>query len=104
MLYICSLAATKVCICGIFQIVPWMLDVGDWALCWTAGNERLQIACVMMICPLILNTTQYCITDYFIKRKRDFRLLPFEDLDARHQSDDMPTPMRNLGVVNADNG
>ncbi|TQS31526.1 hypothetical protein Golomagni_08188 [Golovinomyces magnicellulatus] len=48
--------------------MPWISVVGDWALSWTAGNEKLQIAFVMMIFPLIMNGLQYYIIDSFIKK------------------------------------
>lgn len=58
----------KVCVLAIFITMPWISVVGDWALSWTAGNEKLQIAFVMMIFPLIMNGLQYYIIDSFIKK------------------------------------
>lgn len=46
---------------------PWISRVGDWALGWTEGNEKLQIVFVMMLFPLIMNALQYYIIDSFIK-------------------------------------
>jgi hypothetical protein len=59
----------KICVLIIFLVLPWISKVGDWALGWTEGNERLQIAFVMMIFPLIMNAMQYYIIDSFIKKK-----------------------------------
>lgn len=42
--------------------------MGDWALGWTEGNERLQIIFVMMLFPLIMNALQYYIIDSYIKK------------------------------------
>ena len=52
-----------------FLMLPWIARVGDWALGWTEGNEKLQIVFVMMLFPLIMNAMQYYIIDSFIKQK-----------------------------------
>jgi hypothetical protein len=57
----------KLCVFLLFQLFPWLGWVGDWALRWTEGDERLQIAFVMFIFPLIMNAAQYWIIDNFIK-------------------------------------
>jgi len=57
----------KLCVFLIFQLLPWIAWVGDWALRWTEGNEAIQIAFVMFIFPLIMNALQYWIIDGFIK-------------------------------------
>jgi hypothetical protein len=49
-------------------MLPWISRIGDWALGWTDGNERLQIVFVMMLFPLIMNGMQYYIIDSFIKK------------------------------------
>jgi hypothetical protein len=67
----------KIVVLLIFIVFPWISHVGDWALGWTEGNERLQIAFVMMIFPLIMNALQYYIIDSFIKQK--------DGLDHHHQ-------------------
>lgn len=58
----------KLCVLIIFLVMPWIVVVGDWALRWTEGNEKLQIAFVMMIFPLIMNALQYYIIDSYIKK------------------------------------
>ncbi|KAI1168735.1 vacuolar membrane protein-domain-containing protein, partial [Nemania serpens] len=68
-LYFCGLFGMKICVLLIFLILPWISRVGDWALRWTEGNERLQIVFVMMLFPLIMNAIQYYIIDGFIKKK-----------------------------------
>ncbi|OAA37252.1 FK506-binding protein 2 precursor [Metarhizium rileyi] len=81
-IYFCGLFGMKVCVLLIFVAMPWISKVGDWALSWTEGNERLQIAFVMMIFPLIMNAMQYYIIDSFIKMKEaDHDRLPSEDPD-----------------------
>lgn len=81
-IYFCGLFGMKVCVLIIFILMPWISKVGDWALSWTDGNERLQIAFVMMIFPLIMNGLQYYIIDSFIKMKDvDHERLPTEDPD-----------------------
>lgn len=57
----------KFCVFLIFQLLPWIAWVGDWALRWTEGNEAIQITFVMFIFPLIMNALQYWIIDGFIK-------------------------------------
>ncbi|UNI14593.1 hypothetical protein JDV02_001208 [Purpureocillium takamizusanense] len=83
-IYFCGLFGMKVCVLIIFIVMPWISKVGDWALKWTEGNERLQIAFVMMIFPLIMNGLQYYIIDSFIKKKdtAEHERLPSEDPDA----------------------
>lgn len=57
----------KLCVFFLFQILPWIAWVGDWALRWTEGNQKVQIAFVMFIFPVIMNAIQYYIIDSFIK-------------------------------------
>lgn len=61
----------KFCVLVIFLVFPWISRVGDWALRWTEGNERVQIVFVMMLFPLIMNALQYYIIDSFIKKQAD---------------------------------
>jgi hypothetical protein len=68
-IYFCGLFGMKICVLILFLILPWLSRVGDWALRWTEGNERLQIFFVMMLFPLIMNALQYYIIDSFIKKK-----------------------------------
>jgi hypothetical protein len=67
-IYFCGLFGMKVCVLIIFIAMPWISRVGDWALGWTEGNEKLQIIFVMMLFPLIMNAMQYYIIDSFIKK------------------------------------
>ncbi|EKG21179.1 hypothetical protein MPH_01441 [Macrophomina phaseolina MS6] len=66
-IYFLGLFGMKFCVFIIFQLLPWLGWVGDWALRWTEGNEALQIAFVMLIFPLVMNALQYYIIDSFIK-------------------------------------
>ncbi|KAK7744973.1 hypothetical protein SLS53_003206 [Cytospora paraplurivora] len=66
-IYFCGLFGMKVCVLIIFLTMPWISRIGDWALKWTEGNERVQIVFVMMLFPLIMNGLQYYIIDSFIK-------------------------------------
>ncbi|KAJ9139096.1 DUF3661 domain-containing protein [Pleurostoma richardsiae] len=68
-IYFCGLMGMKLCVLVIFLTLPWISRVGDWALGWTEGNEKLQLAFVMMIFPLIMNALQYYIIDSFIKKQ-----------------------------------
>lgn len=67
-LYFLGLLGMKVCVFFIFELCPWIVVVGDWALKWTEGNTALQIAFVMLIFPLIMNAFQYYVIDSFIKK------------------------------------
>ena len=60
----------KLCVYFIFKLCPWLVLVGDWALKWTEGDERLQVFFVMLFFPLVMNGLQYYIIDSFIKDKK----------------------------------
>lgn len=80
----------KICVLLIFLILPWISRVGDWALKWTEGNEKLQIFFVMMLFPLIMNAIQYYIIDSFIKlRETGHERLPQEDSNDRDPFNDV---------------
>ncbi|KAK8089600.1 hypothetical protein PG997_004561 [Apiospora hydei] len=82
LIYFCGLFGMKICVLILFLVLPWISRVGDWALGWTEGNERLQIVFVMMLFPLIMNGMQYYIIDGFIKKQEtDHERLPTEDPD-----------------------
>ncbi|KAF2147096.1 uncharacterized protein K452DRAFT_217792 [Aplosporella prunicola CBS 121167] len=66
-IYFIGLFGMKFCVFVIFQLLPWIAWVGDWALRWTEGNEALQITFVMFIFPVCMNAVQYYIIDSFIK-------------------------------------
>ncbi|KFA66529.1 hypothetical protein S40285_00762 [Stachybotrys chlorohalonatus IBT 40285] len=86
-IYFIGLFGMKVCVLIFFLMVPSIAKVGDWALRWTEGNEKLQIAFSMMIFPLIMNALQYYIIDSFIKEKEaGHERVPSEDPD--HHYDD----------------
>jgi len=74
----------KACVFLIFQICPWIIDVGNWALRWTEGNETVQVIFVMLVFPVIMNAIQYYIIDGFIKNQSpsDHELIPSEDGEA----------------------
>ena len=69
-IYFCGLLGMKACVFLLFELCPWIVVVGDWALRWTEGNEAVQVAFVMFIFPLIMNAVQYYIIDMFIKQKK----------------------------------
>ncbi|AEO70455.1 uncharacterized protein THITE_61368 [Thermothielavioides terrestris NRRL 8126] len=68
-IYFCGLMGMKFCVLVIFMMLPWLPHIGDWALGWTEGNEKLQIVFVMMLFPLIMNALQYYIIDSYIKKQ-----------------------------------
>lgn len=68
-IYFIGLLLMKICVLVIFLVLPWISQVGDWALKWTEGNETLQVIFVMLFFPLVMNATQYYIIDSFIKKQ-----------------------------------
>jgi STIMATE family len=68
-IYFCGLMGMKFCVLVLFMTLPWISHIGDWALGWTEGNEKLQIVFVMMLFPLIMNAMQYYIIDSYIKKQ-----------------------------------
>ncbi|KAK7431120.1 hypothetical protein QQZ08_002401 [Neonectria magnoliae] len=105
-IYFCGLFGMKTCVLIIFLMMPWISKVGDWALGWTEGNERLQIAFVMMIFPLIMNGLQYYIIDSFIKKQdsdHDHEPLNSEDPDDGPRGyDDSEDETSRARLVDAD--
>lgn len=81
-IYFLGLLGMKTVVFFIFQLCPWIVIVGDWALKWTEGNTALQIAFVMLIFPLIMNAFQYYVIDSFIKKK------PQSDDESNEASED----------------
>lgn len=92
-IYFIGLFGMKLVVLLTFLILPFISKIGDWALGWTEGNEKLQIAFVMMIFPLIMNALQYYIIDSFIKEKKEMEAddhvgherVPSEDPDERRR-------------------
>lgn len=74
----------KFCVLVIFIALPWISRIGDWALRWTEGNERLQVFFVMLFFPVVMNATQYYIIDSFIKNQKPsgHEPLPSDDGDG----------------------
>ncbi|KAH6998282.1 vacuolar membrane protein-domain-containing protein [Ilyonectria sp. MPI-CAGE-AT-0026] len=103
-IYFCGLFGMKLCVLIIFIMMPWISIVGDWALGWTEGNEKLQIAFVMMIFPLIMNGLQYYIIDSFIKKQES----DHEQLDSENPNegprryDDSEDETSRVRLVDAD--
>ncbi|KAI1828045.1 vacuolar membrane protein-domain-containing protein [Xylaria intraflava] len=88
-IYFCGLSGMKFCVLLIFLILPWISRVGDWALGWTEGNEKLQIVFVMMLFPLIMNALQYYIIDSFIKlQENGHERIPQEEVEDRDSFDE----------------
>lgn len=73
----------KFCVFIIFQLCPWIIRVGNWALRWTEDDERLQVFFVMLFFPVVMNALQYYIIDNFIKNQKpsDHEQIPSEDED-----------------------
>ena len=82
-IYFLGLLGMKACVFFIFQICPWIIRVGDWALRWTEGNEMVQVFFVMLFFPVVMNALQYYIIDSFIKNQKpsDHDPIPGEDGD-----------------------
>lgn len=69
-IYFLGLLGMKACVFFIFQICPWIIRVGDWALRWTEGDEMVQVFFVMLFFPVVMNALQYYIIDSFIKDQK----------------------------------
>ena len=83
----------KICVFIIFQLCPWIIRVGDWALRWTEGNQTLQIFFVMLFFPVVMNALQYYIIDAFIKNQKptSHEPIPSDDVgdgDTDNSQDD----------------
>ena len=80
----------KLCVFFIFQICPWIIRVGDWALRWTEGNETVQVFFVMLFFPVVMNALQYYIIDSFIKGQKpsEHEPIPSEVGDSDDIDDD----------------
>ncbi|KAL8707512.1 MAG: hypothetical protein Q9220_007454 [cf. Caloplaca sp. 1 TL-2023] len=81
-IYFIGLLGMKACVFAIFELCPWIIRVGDWALKWTEGNETVQVFFVMLFFPVIMNALQYYIIDGFIKNQKP------TEVDASHDDDD----------------
>ncbi|KAI9725569.1 MAG: hypothetical protein M1828_003057 [Chrysothrix sp. TS-e1954] len=100
-IYFIGLLLMKLCVFFIFQLLPWIAWIGDWALRWTEGSEALQIAFVMFVFPLIMNALQYYIIDSFIKepqgKEGEHGNVREDDLD-----DESREPLRDSDNFDAD--
>ncbi|KZF24404.1 hypothetical protein L228DRAFT_259632 [Xylona heveae TC161] len=90
-IYFCGLLGMKICVFFLFELLPWLGRVGDWALRWTEGNERVQVFFVMLLFPVIMNALQYYIIDSFIKgqvtEEHPHRPLHNQDSDEEDHDD-----------------
>lgn len=88
-IYFIGLLGMKSCVFVIFQLCPWIIRVGNWALRWTEDNEMVQVFFVMLFFPVVMNALQYYIIDNFIKNQRpsDHEQIPSEDEDEEDIDD-----------------
>lgn len=70
LIYFIGLVGMKLFVFFLFQAMPFLPWIGDWALRWTNGNEALEITFVMFIFPLCMNAIQYWIIDNLIMDKK----------------------------------
>lgn len=87
LIYFIGLFCMKLFVFFLFQAMPWLAWVGDWALRWTEGSEALQIAFVMFIFPVAMNAIQYYIIDSFIKKKETGDREGFERVPSEESHD-----------------
>lgn len=89
----------KTCVFFIFKLCPWIVNVGDWALRWTEGNEKVQVFFVMLFFPVIMNALQYYIIDGFIKNQKpsDHEPIPSEDGEPDDYADGRVGPQERDG-------
>lgn len=89
LIYFLGLLGMKACVFVIFQLCPWIVRVGDWALRWTKGNQRVQVFFVMLFFPVVMNAIQYYIIDSFIKDQKplDHEPVPSDDEEENDVDD-----------------
>ncbi|KAL8825429.1 MAG: hypothetical protein Q9191_004421 [Dirinaria sp. TL-2023a] len=87
-IYFLGLLGMKFCVFVIFQLCPWIIRVGDWALRWTEGNETVQIFFVMLFFPVVMNAIQYYIIDSFIKNQQHGEHEPILSDDGEQSEDE----------------
>lgn len=89
-IYFLGLLGMKFCVFALFQLCPWIVLVGDWALKWTEGNETVQVFFVMLFFPVVMNALQYYIIDSFIKEQKpaDHQQIPIQDGDDEDSDQD----------------
>ncbi|KAI9800126.1 MAG: hypothetical protein M1833_003453 [Piccolia ochrophora] len=97
LIYFMGLMGMKICVLIIFNLMPWISRIGDWALKWTEGNVTLQITFVMLLFPVTMNALQYYIIDSFIKEKdsNEHEAVPTNDqydVDSTRHSVDSGSP------------
>jgi hypothetical protein len=92
LIYFLGLLGMKCCVFFIFQICPWIIDVGNWALRWTEGNETVQVIFVMLVFPVIMNALQYYIIDGFIKNQSPSDHEPIPSVDGSSDDEDTAIP------------
>ncbi|QSZ33918.1 hypothetical protein DSL72_005492 [Monilinia vaccinii-corymbosi] len=101
-IYFLGLMGMKICVLIVFLVLPWISQIGDWALRWTEGDTALQVVFVMFIFPVIMNATQYYIIDSFIKnQKPDHELLPDEDSDEEAGDERYADPSGNSDGIHS---
>ncbi|KAL9129643.1 MAG: hypothetical protein Q9217_001961 [Psora testacea] len=105
-IYFLGLLGMKLCVYFVFQICPWIIRVGDWALRWTEGNEMVQVFFVMLFFPVVMNAIQYYIIDGFIKDQKpsDHEPIPSTDTTEEIGDDDIRTRRRRSSASERDNG
>ena len=82
-IYFMALFGMKTCVLFAIQLLPFIVEIGNWALRWTEGNTGVQIFFVMLLFPVTMNAIQYYIIDGLIKKPSTDRYSP-----ANNQDDD----------------
>ncbi|KAK2750663.1 hypothetical protein FQN57_002736 [Myotisia sp. PD_48] len=67
-IYFGGLVCMKTGVIFVIHTLPFIVEVGDWALRWTEGNAAVQIFFVMLLFPVVMNGLQYYIIDVVIKK------------------------------------
>lgn len=89
LIYFIGLLGMKVCVFFLIQLMPFIVQIGDWALQWTEGNTAVQITFVMLLFPVIMNAIQYYIIDAFIKKSVSHDLYGEDAIDSAITHDDL---------------
>ena len=101
LIYFLGLLGMKLCVWLFFQLCPWIVHVGDWALKWTEGDEHVQVFFVMLFFPLVMNAMQYYIIDGFIKNKKPAEHEPLPGEDEGSEREELAHPPHSSNAWDA---
>lgn len=109
-IYFMGLLGMKICVLIAIRTLPFIVEIGDWALRWTEGNTGVQIFFVMLLFPVTMNAIQYYIIDTLIKKPISSQYAPANEddevavTDDRHRRSAFLAAMDDSDSSESDNG